>query len=193
MDAYKLAVKFFVKDASGIGADDFVPVFHSLIQQKKITDHLVIDVADYEHVPNGPGTLLITLEANYSTDREDGKLGLLYVRKLPINGAETFADRLKFVTRAALLVAHELEADPRLAGRFQIDPGAFLFRIYDRLLGPNEPATFEAVKAGLAAFAGSLFGKPASLEYAGKAKSLFEVRVSGGQGLTTQALLAKLR
>ena len=34
-----------------------------------VPDHLLIDVADYAHVPNGPGTVLVAHEANIHIDR----------------------------------------------------------------------------------------------------------------------------
>ena len=51
-----------------------------------IPDHLLIDVADYEHVPNGPGTVLVSHEANIHLDLADGRPGLLYIRKQPLKG-----------------------------------------------------------------------------------------------------------
>jgi hypothetical protein len=60
-----------------------VPVFHRWIQQKSFPNHLLVDVADYAHVPEGPGTLLVSHEANIHFDRDGGKPGVLYVRKQP--------------------------------------------------------------------------------------------------------------
>ena len=100
METHKIIVKFFVEDASRIRGEQFVPIFHSWIQQKAIPEHLLIDVADYQHVAGGPGTLLVAHEANFSTDREDGQLGLMYTRKQPAAGE--FSDRLKQAFRACL-------------------------------------------------------------------------------------------
>ena len=114
MDSSKLAVKFFVKDASAIEAGAFVPVFHSWIQKHAVADHLLIDVADYKHVQSGPGTVLVAHEANFSTDAGENRLGLLYVRKTPLPG--DFSERLKVTFRAALQAAQLLEREPSLAG-----------------------------------------------------------------------------
>ena len=60
MDSHKIAVKFFA-DVTGTQNDlHFVPIFHSWIQAQAVPEHLLIDVADYAHVHNGPGTCLIT-------------------------------------------------------------------------------------------------------------------------------------
>ena len=45
-----------------IELEKLVPVFHQWIREKKIPDELLIDVADYAHVPQGPGVVLIDQE-----------------------------------------------------------------------------------------------------------------------------------
>src|SRR5882757_7269132 len=100
MDSSKLAVKFFATDASALHAEVFVPIFHKWIQTRALPDHLLIDVADYKHVPSGPGTVLVAHEANLSTDQADNRLGLLYARKQPIAGDLT--ERLRVTFRSAL-------------------------------------------------------------------------------------------
>ncbi|HWE03894.1 MAG TPA: hypothetical protein VG326_15925 [Tepidisphaeraceae bacterium] len=195
MDSYKLAVKIFVEDASSLHGHEFVPIFHSWIQQKKLSDHLVIDVADYEHVHDGPGTLLITFEANIATDHEDGRLGLLYIRKQPIKDAETFRHRLHAVIRPVLQAAQWLEVDATLAGKIKFRTDEFLLRIYDRLLAPNTADTFAAVKEDLAAVTTDLFGAPPlSMEFnSSSPESLFEVKVKTPGAATLGDLLAKIR
>src|SRR4051812_12443967 len=107
MDVFKISVKFFVEDAAGVGEHEFVPVFHSWIQQHAVPDHALIDVADYAHVHNGPGTVLIAHEANYYTDRTDGQLGLTYSRKTA--AGETLAARLRQAYVGALEACARLE------------------------------------------------------------------------------------
>src|SRR3954471_18699475 len=92
MNAQKLCVKLFLKDPAQLHGVKLVPVFQSWIQMHAVEDHLAIDVADYEHVPDGPGTVLVTHEANFSLDNGGGRPGLLYQRKQPLPG--TFGDRL---------------------------------------------------------------------------------------------------
>ena len=190
MESYKLAFKFFVKDASALTGHEFVPLFHKWIQQHKVADHLPIDVADYEHVHNGPGTLLITHEANFAMDRADGKLGLLYVRKQPI-AAATFGERLRAIARPVLEAAQRLEED--LAGKIKFRTDEFAFRIYDRLLGPNNPQTLAAIKPDLESFIAELYGSaPLVLEFHPSEQSLFEVIVKAPTAPTIGSLLKRL-
>ena len=192
-ESYKLAFKLFVQDASALGSHDIVPIFHSWIQQKKVADHLVIDVADYDHVPNGPGTLLIALEANFAADREDGRAGLLYIRKQPIVGATTFAERLRAAIRPLLEAAERLEQEPALAGKVKFRTDELLFRIYDRLLAPNTPETLADVKGDLEALVVDLYGaKPEALEYHSSAHRLFEVRIKTPGKATLASILQRL-
>lgn len=193
MDSHKLALKLFVKNPPRLAGDEFVPVFHKWIQDKQFADHLVIDVADYQHVPNGPGTLLITLEANLTTDKEDGRLGLLYVRKLEIPGTTTFRERLAAIARPVLHAAQLLEDEPAFAGRITFATDEWLFRVYDRLLAPNSESTFADVKSDLSAFFAELYGQPpTALEFKPSSQTLFEVRVRTSRSPSLSELLHNL-
>lgn len=171
MDSSKLVLKIYADaNATSVKPVDAVPVFHSWIQKQAIGDHLLIDVADYSHVPDGPGTVLVSHEANFYLDELDGRLGLTYSRKQPLLG--TLGDRLRFVRSELLNAAKLLTEDAAFAGRIRFRPDEFAFRINDRLLGPNTPATFEAVRADLQrVFEG------AKLEPRFDEKRLFEVQI----------------
>src|SRR5437763_15315366 len=115
MESSKLSIKFYLDDSSAkIKLADVVPVFHSWIQLHLIPDHLLIDVADYAHVPDGPGVVLVAHEANIYLDSFDGRPGLTYQRKQPLNGS--FADRLRFAFRSALEACQLLETNAALPG-----------------------------------------------------------------------------
>jgi hypothetical protein len=187
MQSHKLVVKLFAQGADNLAADAVVPVFHAWIRDQALADHLLIDVADYAHVPDGPGTVLVAHEANIHFDYEGGKPGLLYIRKQPVAGAETFRERVAAVFRAALEAAAKLEKEPALHGiHFRADE--VIFRINDRLLGPNDQETFAAVKGDLQ----SLFGSDASLQYVPDAQRLFEVRIKPGRIASVTDLLNRL-
>jgi hypothetical protein len=132
-----------------------IPVFHSWIQDQ-VFDELLIDVADYRHVHQGPGLMLIGHEADYSLDQTDGILGLRYSRKAPLPG--TNQDRLTQATRAALIAAHKLGADPRLNGNLTFNGRDIQMTINDRILAPNDESTREALTPAIQSFAAKLFG-----------------------------------
>ncbi len=80
MDTVKYELKLFLDDASGVELEEFIPVFHDWIQTQQLAE-LLIDVADYRHVPQGPGIALIAHDAHYVMDLTDARLGLLYSRR----------------------------------------------------------------------------------------------------------------
>jgi len=191
MDAYKLVVKFFIKDLPELADDAFVPVFHSWIQNQAVPAHLLIDVADYQHVRHGPGTVLVAHEGNFATDKAEGRLGLQYNRKQPLAGS--FADKLAAVFIIALEGCVRLEEDAKLAG-LAFGGDEVTFRINDRLAAPNTQATFEAVRGDLEAFLAELYaGTPFELHHEPHAEKLFEVRIKAAQAVSAATLLERAK
>ena len=80
MNMQHVNIKIFAKQATAFDVADAIPVFHRWIQKRDLPE-ILIDVADYSHVPEGPGVLLIAHEANYSLDYAHDQLGVLYNRK----------------------------------------------------------------------------------------------------------------
>ena len=77
MDLQKFGVKLFFNTNGSFDSKDFIPVFHNWIQDKVVPNHLLIDVADYSHIPDGPGVMLIAHEGNFSLDQENHQLTFL--------------------------------------------------------------------------------------------------------------------
>jgi hypothetical protein len=141
-------VKVFLKDPKSISPADAVPVFHRWIKDG-LCPELLIDVAEYLHVPAGPGVLLIGLEANYSIDNRENRLGLLYNRKAAIEGTDQ--SKLTQAHGAALAACDRLEKETS----FRFDRSSLEVFINDRLLAPNTEATWQALQPELkAAFPG---------------------------------------
>jgi len=89
-----------------------IPVFHRWIQER-VRPEMLIDVADYRHVPNGPGVMLIGYEADYSLDNTKGRLGLLYSRKQAGGAAQ---ENLRQAYDAAVAACRLLEGSRSLTG-----------------------------------------------------------------------------
>jgi hypothetical protein len=193
MDSHKLIVKFFAEDPAPVALSEFVPVFHGLIQAKAFPDHLLIDVADYQHVHHGPGIVLVAHEANFYTDAGEGRPGLMYQRKQPIEGANSLSQRLAHVAAAALRACVRLEQEPVLEGRVRFRTDELLFRVNDRLLAPNTPETFRQVEPELRAFLSDLYpGDGISLEPRHSPQTLFEVRIKTSNRSPAADLLEQL-
>jgi hypothetical protein len=147
VDLYRLGIKVFAENPTGIRVKDFVPVFHLWIQNQSISGHQLIDVHDYSHIQNGPGILLVAHEGNFCTDQADGKLGLMYFRKQPQGASlETqLGSALKAIQQGSSL----LEQDPAFAGKLRFRTDEVLVVANDRLLAPNDAETFSTLKPSL--------------------------------------------
>jgi hypothetical protein len=122
---------------------EVVAVFHGWIRDS-VCPEMLIDVADYRHVPAGPGVLLIGHEANYSLDNRENRLGLLYNRKAPLDGG--FQSRLEQAHHAALEACQRLEREAPFSGKLKFDRSAIEVFVNDRLLAPNNDGTWELLR-----------------------------------------------
>ena len=184
MQATKFQVKVYAKTGQ-IDLEKLVPVFHEWIRSKRISDELLIDVADYAHVPQGPGVVLIGHESDYYLDVADDRPGLLYSRKRGFEG--DFQAGIDDTFQRALRACQLLEAESSLDLEFSTDE--VLFRVQDRLNAPNEDATYEAYRPALEQASAAFFGSPPSIERLGTPREPFAVRIStGANGSVADAL-----
>lgn len=143
-------VKIFAQPvAADFDLGPAIPVFHRWIQQNKLPE-LLIDVADYRHVPDGPGIVLMAHDAVYSLDQTKGRLGLLYTRR-SVDPAETAQARLQGALAAARRAASLLESEPEFSGRLRFEARSIEVSVNDRLLTPNTDASFTELEPVLRA------------------------------------------
>ena len=147
MEIQQVRVKVMARSPD-VTLDAVIPVFHDWIRQGRLGNQLLIDVADYRHVPNGPGVMLIGHEAHYSLDRIGGRFGLSYARKRDAIGPAR--PRLREALQAALDACAALEAETALDGELRFEPGKLHIHIMSRLIAPNHPETLQAIKPILA-------------------------------------------
>lgn len=143
MKLHRIQVKAFVRDASRIDLSALVPIFHKWIRTDAIDD-LLIDVANYEHVPNGPGIVLIAHEGDYALDQSSGRVGLQYTRKRDVPG--TTAEALDVALRRLFAAARLLEEDESLNESYQFRTDEVEIRFLDRLQIPNRPESLDVVR-----------------------------------------------
>ncbi len=150
MNIQHINIKFFIENPQSVNLAEFSAVFNTWIQ-RQVTEELLVDVADYLHVHNGPGLILIGHEADYSLDNRAGHLGLLYNRKEQLEG--TTQEKLAQAVRAALTAARLLENENGLKFNGQ----DVQVTINDRLIAPNTTETFGALEPDLRAFFNKLY------------------------------------
>jgi hypothetical protein len=180
MDLQHLNVKIFAAhNTADLG--EAIAVFQRWIQDS-VCEELLIDVADYRHVPGGPGVLLAGHEAHYSLDDR----GLLYNRKAVIEG--TNQDKLLQAFFAALEACRRLEED--FGGRLKFDGGRCEVTVNDRLLAPNTEETWQALEPDFRIFFDNLFGRGAyKLERRGEPRERFRVAIESGSFVPVSSLL----
>jgi hypothetical protein len=146
-DLVRIGAKLYAGNPDVIDLAAYVPIFHGWIQ-RRILDGVPIDVADYAHVPDGPGVMLIGHEADRSIDLGEGRPGVLYQRKR--EGEGTLEQRFAASIAAADGIADELEADAA-AGGVSFGRHEILLTVTDRRRAPNEDATLEELRPAIAA------------------------------------------
>lgn len=159
-----------------------IPVFHEWIRRGDVLEGLLIDVADYGHVPHGPGVMLIGHEWDRALDLGDGRPGVLSVAKRGLRG--DLRARVSAVIADALHVADALAAEPSLDG-LAIDLGQVEVTVLDRINAPNTPATLAAIGPAIGEALAPLNGGVApALHHVGDERRPFRVVAALNADLT---------
>ena len=182
----RIQVKIYANKAPE--PDAFIPVFHRWIREQML-DELAIDVADYGHVHEGPGVVLVGHAFDYYWDLGEGRAGLIYTRKRDAPAPEV---RLADALRRALIGCRLLEQGPALKGlEFRTDE--IFVRLPDRLNAPPTEAGYQALQAELAPLASSLYtGSTVTIGRVGGPRELLAARVKGSPGATVADLFKRV-
>jgi hypothetical protein len=183
-------VKLLAGDGADVDLEPLIPIFHGWIRDR-VFEEMLLDVADYRHVQEGPGVMVIGLQGNYSVDNTDGRLGVRYNRKAALDG--TNGDRLKQAARAALHCFRRLEAEASLKNTLRFGGRELEVLINDRAHAPNNDATRVAAQGELHAFLGTLLkGADYALTHETEPRRLFTVRVRTSKSFSVPELLANI-
>lgn len=196
MHSLRYDLKMFLENPAGVNLEAFIPLFHRWIQDQRLPE-LLIDVADYRHVPQGPGVILIAHDAHYVIDRTDDRLGLLYSRRRETHasrqGLHSPEDRLVSVLQCALTACQHIETDPTWHGQLAFRGNEWLLRINDRLAAPNSTAMYDELCQFLEPLLATLY--PASqitIEHVREDTSPLTVLVKTTENPAIATLLARL-
>jgi hypothetical protein len=204
LDTPKLDLEIFAAERSGTGGNGggeldltaAIPVFHGWIQRSEL-DELWIDVADYRHVPGGPGVLLVAHDAQVALRRGEEGLSLLYSRRRETRprllGLAGPGERLRSVFRATLEACRLLEREEAFGGRLRFPGDRLRLRVNDRLAGPNTEATETAVRPVLEELLAGLY-PGASFRFARdpEPRARFSLAVEVSEAPGVEALLGRL-
>lgn len=155
MNLQRVCIKLFTEPSVDFDDGRLIEIFHDWIRAGTDLGTL-IDVADYRHVPGGPGVMLITHEGNFALDRCGWRRGLLYQRKTALPG--DLGQRLAGATRFALAACRLLQGEARLGGALVFSTREVLIVANDRLLAPNTDDAYRALEPHLRFLGDVLYG-----------------------------------
>lgn len=155
MELQHVNVKIYVEGDLQVDPEQLIELFHEWVSQQ-VADELLIDVADYWHVPAGPGVVVVGHEADYAMDNGGDQYGMLYNRKAPLDGDNQ--SRLRQALGAAAAACRRLEEAFHGDGALRFSRDEFAIIINDRGLAPNSEETLDACRPDLEAFLKSSLG-----------------------------------
>lgn len=134
---------------------------------------IFIDVADYQHVNDGPKIILVGHHVDYSLEENDGNFYFVGAQKKIQEGSNQ--EKLKNSFQSFVAAKKRLLQDSVL-GQLSFNDSVLSFIINDRALALANEASFNAIKKDLSTFADDVFGVGAySLEPVYSAKGRFLV------------------
>jgi len=188
MELQKIAIKFFAVERQAVPLTAFIELFHGWIQA---SDGVYHDVADYSHMHQGPGIVLVAHDANVSVDETGGRRGFLFQQKAPLAGLNQ--ERLAGVFRSALEKCRRLQAEPALQEKIEFRFDEFEITLNDRLHAPNSDESYQALKAEIEPFVGRIFGgAPVALQQESDVRRRVRLRIQATAPVDIAALLSTL-
>jgi hypothetical protein len=190
MDLHKFGIKFLATDAQGIDILKLIPIYHRWIQDKALDD-LLIDVADYSHVPAGPGVMLIAHEGNYALDETGHERGIVYYSKQKLTGE--LPERFAQVAYKALRATQLMSSDADLEGSLRVSGTEMQFFANDRLAAPNTDEAYEEIEPEFKRFLDRLYdGAPYTLSREKDPRERLSFRVRVKANVNVDTLLSRL-
>lgn len=190
MDLQHISFKLFVENPAQVNPADFVNVFHAWIRDQKLAGLTMIDVADYTHVPHGPGVMLICYQAHFGMDEGFGRVGLLYANKRGATG--TVTERLASALRWTLTAARYLEAESVFAGKLRFRTDELELLISDYYYTPNTAEAYQTLRPEVQALAEGVLGSSQLTHLTDTPKSGLRVMLKPDAPQTLDGLLARV-
>ena len=75
MELQHINAKLILKNSAAEILEPLIPIFHGWVRESAFGE-LLLDIADYRHVPAGPGLVVIGQACDYSVDNTDNRLGV---------------------------------------------------------------------------------------------------------------------
>lgn len=155
LDLQRISVKILTDAPPDLNLDPFLSIFS---RWRTETEHPArwMDLADYAHMPRGPGIVLIGHMCNFSFDLGSAAPGILYVTKKGLEGA--LEDRIRSVLRDCFAMSRRLVAEQEFPTGVHLLPGSLKLAFNDRLETPNSEPTDRLLRPVIAAVLDDLLG-----------------------------------
>jgi hypothetical protein len=137
MSSERISVTYLIEETVDLPA--FIPVFHGWVREQSLPD-LLVDVANYLHVPAGPGLLVVGHEGDYGLEVNVAGTYFRYTRKRGWAGG-ALRERVTQVWQVAQAGAVKLAQENGVGFVPQVVEVALL----DRLVYPNTAVTFHTI------------------------------------------------
>ena len=190
LDLQRISIKIHSEAAANISLDPFLEIFGRWRADKAHAAQW-IDLADYAHVPKGPGIMLIGVKAMFAFDLADPAPGLLYVTRRSLAG--TPEQRIQAALRNALDLSKRITAEKNYPGAAKLRTDSIELRFPDRLITPNTAATDVALRPAINTVLSATLGAgafhPTPVADAGSAYG-YDIKAAKSESL--DALLARL-
>ncbi len=179
--------KLYLDNPEAANPEEFFRVFNGWIPE---SPEIYIDVADYQHVHDGPLVLLSGHYVNYVLDTTDGRPGLLYDRRQPLDPDLDAATRLVQSLQEIFVAAKRLEGEEGFSKKPRFATGELRLILNNRALTPNTPEAYAALKPHLEKALGQVFGEGGfKLEYVqGDKRQRLSVTVRAANAKPLEAL-----
>ena len=176
MNLQHLVIKIPVEGEPSINWKKLIEVFHSWVAEQSMGE-MMIDVADYRHVPKGPGVVLVGHEADYALDEGRGQQGLRYNCK-----AEQPGDNQQRVQQAFAAASSACARLEQALDGLKFSRTEFQLTINDRAIAPNNDQTHAAVSAELPGILESILGAaPKEIQYHRDPRELYGATIRTAQ------------
>ena len=175
MEFQHVAFKIFVDGELNTDWEQFINVFHDWVAAQSMPE-MMIDVADYRHVPDGPGVVMVGREADYYMDNTDGRPGLRYVCKAKSDASNE--EQVKQAFAAASSACVRLE---KAISGLKFSRTEFEITINDRAYAPNTDDTRSSLQSELPSILSTVLGSDPQLDIQSDARKLAgaSVRMAG--------------
>lgn len=153
----KINVKLFLDAPPGFDSDPLLEIFG---RWRLETGEEIVDLADYAHVDDGPGCLLISHGWHFGIDFAGGKPGLYYSTRKGLSGAPS--ERFHQALAGLVQKSRRLLAEKELPRSVRPRCGELEFVLNDRLLAPNTDSADQELRPGLETLLRKLYGPGAA-------------------------------